>query len=122
MVEREREAPLSLPQIARTRINAPMFPQRSRSQFLLAFSFAAMLLFAQWLVAQHGASVEQHASSHACEWCLSHAPLTGALAPSLIGLVLAPALAPQPALRLVFFAGELLPAYATRAPPQSSTV
>ena len=99
-----------------------MFRQRSQSQFLLAVSLAAILLFAQWLLVQHGASLEQHVSSHACEWCLVHVPLQGALASDATNQFHTPAEFPQPRLGLIFFAGEFLPAYATRAPPYSSFV
>ena len=122
VVERRTHTPLSLPRVTRTRINTRMSRQRNRSHPLLAFTFAGILLFAQWLLAQHGANLEQHVSSHACEWCLAHAPLTGALAATSTTVVHTPALVPQPVLSIIFFAGELLPAYATRAPPQSSTV
>lgn len=89
---------------------------------LLAYTLAGVLLFAQWLLAQHGANLEQHSSSHACEWCLTHAPLTGALAPTALIVVHASALAPQPIAHPVFLAGAPLPAYSTRAPPQASSV
>lgn len=99
-----------------------MFRKRSPSQFLLAVSLAAILLFAQWLLVQHGVSLEQHVSSHACEWCLVHVPLQGALPSNAINQFPAPAEFPQPRLGLILFAGEFLPAYATRAPPYSSFV
>lgn len=99
-----------------------MFRQHSQSQFLLAVSLAAILLFAQWLLVQHGASLEQHVSSHACEWCLVHVPLQGALESNAPNQFHTPAEFPQPRLGLIFFAGEFLPAYATRAPPYSSFV
>ena len=96
-----------------------MLQRRRRSQSLLALSFAALLLFAQWLSADHGANLEQHAASDACEWCLTHAPLHAALA-SATANVLPPAASFSLALLLVvFLAGQSLPAYASRAPPQS---
>lgn len=99
-----------------------MFRKRSPSQFLLAVSLAAILLFAQWLLVQHGVSLEQHTSSHACEWCLAHVPLQGALASEATNQFPTPADFSQPRLGLIFIAGEFLPAYATRAPPYSSFV
>ena len=106
----------------RTRINTSMFQRRHRSQSLLAVSFAALLLFAQWLSVEHGANLEQHASSDACEWCLAHAPLHAALAASTINVLPLPAPLSQTLLPIVFLAGEPLPAYVTRAPPQSFSV
>ncbi len=99
-----------------------MFRARHLSRLLFALSLAGVLLLAQWLLVQHGANLEQHASKHACEWCLAHAPLTGALP------VMAAVMAPLPALLLPVFlrrtsiAGDPPSAYATRAPPQSSPV
>lgn len=99
-----------------------MLQRRHRSHSLLALGFAALLLFAQWLSVQHGANLEQHAASDACEWCLTHAPLHAALA-SATANVLPPAAPLSLALLLVvFLAGQPLPAYVTRAPPQSSSV
>ena len=122
VVERRKPKPLSLPQITRTGINTCMSRPLSRSHPLLAFTFAASLLFAQWLLVQHGANLEQHASSHACEWCLTHAPLHGAL--TLTTPSVFPTLAPflQRVPHSTFLAGELLPAYASRAPPRSFPV
>lgn len=99
-----------------------MFSIKHRSQFLLALGFAALLFFAQWLSAQHGVNIEQHAASDACEWCLTHAPLHAALASS--APFVSPVFAPlsQALLLVVFLAGEPLPAYVTRAPPQSFSV
>lgn len=99
-----------------------MFRHRLLSRPLLALLFAGVLLLAQWLLAQHGANLEQHVSSHACEWCLTHAPLTGAL--PVATAVMAPLPAPLPPIsfRCTFIAGDLLPAYVSRAPPHSFTV
>jgi hypothetical protein len=44
---------------------------------LPALLLGAALLFAQWLLVQHEVQVELHAADHACEWCLTHAPLGG---------------------------------------------
>ena len=99
-----------------------MLQRRYRSQPLLALGFAALLLFAQWLSANHGANLEQHAASDACEWCLTHAPLHAALASSAANVLPPPAPLSQALLLVVFLAGEPLPAYVTRAPPQTFSV
>ena len=99
-----------------------MLRHRFLSRPLLALSLAGVLLFAQWLLVQHGANLEPHASSHACEWCLAHTPLTGALP------VTAAVMAPPPApllpisLRLTSIAGDPLSVYVSRAPPRSFPV
>ena len=97
-----------------------MHRHRLLSRLLLALSLAGVLLFAQWLLAQHGANLEQHVSSHACEWCLAHVPLTGALP------VIHAVMAPLPALLLPIslprtsIAGDPSSIYAARAPPAFS--
>lgn len=99
-----------------------MLQRRHQSQSLLALAFAVLLLFAQWLSAEHGANLEQHAANDACEWCLTHAPLHAALASSAAN-VLPPAVSLlQAPLLVVVLAGEPLPAYVSRAPPQSFSV
>jgi len=95
-----------------------MFRHRLLSRPLLALLFAGILLFAQWLLVQHGANLEQHASNHACEWCLAHAPLTGALPAAAAVMAYLPAPLPPVSLRYAFVAGDPLPAYASRAPPR----
>lgn len=50
--------------------------QTTRLRVLL---FATTLLVGQWLLAQHLAQVEVHATGDSCEWCVAHAPLAGAL-------------------------------------------
>lgn len=52
---------------------------------------AATLLIGQWLLAQHLAQVEGHAAGDSCEWCLTHAPLAGAL-PAKVAAALPPAI------------------------------
>ncbi len=99
-----------------------MLQRRLLSRPLLALLFAGVLLFAQWLLVQHGANLEQHASSHACEWCLTHAPLTGALPVAAAVMAHLPAALPPISFRYAFIAGDLLPAYVSRAPPHSFTV
>ena len=94
-----------------------MLRHRLLSRPLLALSLAGALLFAQWLLAQHGANLEQHVSSHACEWCLTHAPLQAgvpavALPPSATAGV--PRL---PFIFLVVPASVSRPVYSSRAPP-----
>ncbi len=95
-----------------------MLRHRFLSRPLLALSLAGALLFAQWLLVQHGANLEQHASSHACEWCLTHAPLTGALPVAAAVLAHLPAPLPPISFRYTVIAGDLLPAYVSRAPPR----
>jgi len=94
-----------------------MLHHRFLSRPLLALSLAAVLLFAQWLLAEHGANLEQHASNHACEWCLTHAPLTGALPATAAGMAHQPPPPPPISFRFSVIAGDLLPAYVSRAPP-----
>ena len=95
-----------------------MFRHRLLSRPLLALLFAGILLFAQWLLVQHGANLEQHASNHACEWCHTHASLTGALPAAVAVLALPPAALPPISFHYTFIAGDLLPAYVSRAPPR----
>ena len=97
-----------------------MLRPRHLSRLLFALSLAGVLLFAQWLLVQHGANLEPHASNHACEWCLAHTPLTGALP------VIHAVMAPLPALLLPIslprtsIAGDPSSIYAARAPPAFS--
>jgi hypothetical protein len=95
-----------------------MLRHRLLSRPLLALSLAGILLFAQWLLVQHSANLEQHASSHACEWCLTHAPLTGAVPAAAAVMAYLPAPLPPISLRYPFIAGDPLPAYVSRAPPR----
>lgn len=99
-----------------------MLQRRHRSHSLLALGFTALLLFAQWLSAEHGANLEQHAASDACEWCLTHAPLHAALASSTANALPPAAPLSQAPLLVVFLAGEPLLAYISRAPPRSFPV
>lgn len=87
-------------------------PSRWRALFLVA-----ALLAGQWLLAQHNASLEEHSAGHSCEWCLGHAPLTGALPAA--GLIWQPApadSAPQVSVATGWIAAPVF-AYSTRAPP-----
>ena len=52
---------------------------RFQTTHLRVLLFAATLLVGQWLLAQHLAQVEAHATGDSCEWCLTHAPLAGAV-------------------------------------------
>ncbi len=52
---------------------------RFKTSHLRVLLFAATLLVGQWLLAQHLAQVEVHATGDSCEWCLTHAPLAGAV-------------------------------------------
>ena len=102
--------------------NGRMFRHRLLSRPLLALLFAGILLFAQWLLVQHAANLEQHASNHACEWCLTHAPLTGALPIAAAIMAHLPAPLPPISYRYAFIASDLLPAYVSRAPPRFFSV
>jgi hypothetical protein len=94
-----------------------MLRHRLLSRPLLALLLAAVLLFAQWLLVQHGANLEQHSSNHACEWCLTHAPLTGALPVAAEAMIHLPAALPAIYFSYTGISGDPLPAYVSRAPP-----
>jgi hypothetical protein len=94
-----------------------MFRHRLPSRPLLALSLAAVLLFAQWLLAQHGANLEQHASNHACEWCLTHVPLQAGVPAAALPLPVAAGVPLLPAVVLVVPASIARPVYSSRAPP-----
>jgi len=88
----------------------------------LALSLAGALLCAQWLLAQHGANLEQHASSHACEWCLTHAPLQAGVPAAVLPLPMA---AGEQFLSVVVFVVLACVAwrvYRSRAPPHFLSV
>ena len=102
--------------------NDRMFRPRHLSRLLFALSLAGVLLFAQWLLVQHGANLEPHASNHACEWCLAHTPLTGALPVTAAVMMPLPApLFPVSLLR-TSITGDPPSAYVARAPPRSFPV
>lgn len=89
-----------------------------RADTLRALLLAATLVAAQWLLAQHEVQIDTHAAHTACEWCLSHAALGGALPSS--GLAVPPpvraasnAVAPDTVVVSVS-----LSAYSPRAPPR----
>ena len=106
-----------MPRTARAGITCGMFRSRHLSRLLFALSLASVLLFAQWLQAQHGANLASHTSSHSCDWCLAHTPLTGAL-PVTAAVMASPSVSPFPvALRSVSVAGDSPSAYISRAPP-----
>jgi hypothetical protein len=94
-----------------------MFRHRLLSRPLLALSLAAVLLLAQWLLVQHGANLEQHASSHACEWCLTHAPLQAGVPATALSLPVVSVASLLPVIVLVVPAGVARPVYSSRAPP-----
>lgn len=83
---------------------------------------AATLLVAQWLLVQHEAQLAAHAAHTDCEWCLTHAPLTGALPAAESPFVAADA----PSLVAESFASGFRSVfhslYASRAPPFSPVV
>jgi hypothetical protein len=90
---------------------------RLLSRPLLALSLAGVLLFAQWLLVQHGANLEQHATGHACEWCLTHAPLQTGVPAAVLPPPIAMSASLPPVVVFVAQAGASRPAYASRAPP-----
>jgi len=94
-----------------------MFRHRLLSRPLLALLFAGILLFAQWLLVQHGANLEQHLSSHACEWCLTHAPLQAGVPAAALPLPVAAGAPLLPVDVLVVPASVAQPVYSSRAPP-----
>jgi hypothetical protein len=84
---------------------------------ILHLLLAAALLAAQWLVFEHESRLDQHASGHVCEWCLTHAPLQAAGVPPALPL---PVAGNTPHLAVVVPvtpASAPLPAYGSRAPP-----
>lgn len=95
---------------------------RFKTTRLPALLFAAVLLVGQWLLTQHLAQVEVHATGDSCEWCLTHAPLAGALP------VVLPAFAPPEAQHPLPVTIAAAPAagfrftHAARAPPRSLLV
>lgn len=99
-----------------------MFRYRLPSRPLLALSLAAVLLCAQWLQAQHGANLEQHAADHACEWCLTHAPLQAGVLAAALPLPVAAGTHVPPVVVLVVPAGMARLAYSSRAPPSFLSV
>jgi len=94
-----------------------MLRHRLLSRPLLALSLAAVLLCAQWLLVQHGANLEQHASNHACEWCLTHAPLQAGVPAAALPLPAAAGALRLPVILLVAPASVARLVYCSRAPP-----
>ena len=99
-----------------------MFRHRHLSRPLLALSLAGVLLFAQWLLVQHGANLEQHASNHACEWCLTHAPLQAGMPAAALPLPVVAGAPVIPVVVLVVPASIARPVYSSRAPPSFLSV
>jgi len=94
----------------------------SPSRILRFLLLATTLLVAQWVLGQHESQIEPHATHASCEWCLSHAPLTGSL-PS-VGV---PPVAPAGVFVLAARASESFNStavrpYASRAPPRTPAV
>ena len=94
-----------------------MLRHRLLSRPLLALLLAGALLFAQWLLAQHGANLEQHAANHGCEWCLTHAPLQAGVPPAALPLPVAAGVPVLPVVVLVIPASIVRLVYSSRAPP-----
>jgi hypothetical protein len=94
-----------------------MLRYRLLSRPLLALSLAGVLLCTQWLLAQHGANLEQHASNHACEWCLTHAPLQAGVPAAALPLPVAAGAPVLPVVVLVVPASIARLVYSSRAPP-----
>jgi hypothetical protein len=91
---------------------------RFRQSRLRVLLLAATLVVGQWLLAHHLAQVEAHATPDGCEWCLTHAPLAGAL-PARTAVALPPAVERPPLVSIATApaAGFRL-APAARAPPR----
>jgi hypothetical protein len=66
---------------------------------------------------QHGANLDQHASNHACEWCLTHAPLQAGMPAAALPLPVAAGAPVIPVVVLVVPASIARPVYSSRAPP-----
>ena len=94
-----------------------MLRHRLLSRPLLALLLAGTLLFAQWLLAQHGANLEQHAANHGCEWCLTHAPLQAGVPAAALPLPVAAGVPVIPVVVLVVPASVARLVYSSRAPP-----
>ena len=94
-----------------------MLRHRLLSRPLLVLSLAGVLLFAQWLLVQHGANLEEHVSNHACEWCLTHAPLQAGVPATALPLQVAAGEPVIPVVVLVVPASIARPVYSSRAPP-----
>jgi len=79
---------------------------------------ATALVAAQWLLVQHEVQIDAHAAHTACEWCLTHVPLGGALPSSGLAVpapvrVSVDTVAPAPVVVSVSRS-----AYSPRAPPR----
>lgn len=94
-----------------------MLQYRFLTRSLLALSLAVVLLFAQWLLVQHGANLEQHDANHACEWCLTHAPLQAGVPAAALPLPVAAGVLLLLLVVLVVPASVARPVYSSRAPP-----
>jgi len=91
---------------------------RFQTTHLRVLLFAATLLVGQWLLAQHLAQVEAHATGDSCEWCLTHAPLAGAV-PVAAPLPVAPTADHRPWVMVtVTPAAGFRFTHAARAPPR----
>lgn len=90
---------------------------RIRTGTFHALWLATLLILGQALFLQHQSNLAQHTANDHCEWCLTHAPLTGAL--PISGMVL-PAVTAQPAPDSRDFSPlfrTVSTSYAPRAPP-----
>lgn len=83
---------------------------------------AAALVAAQWLLVQHEVQIDAHAAHTACEWCLSHAPLGGALPGTGLALPPSPATFDLVVANPSFTVCSAPSYYASRAPPYSFSV
>jgi len=94
-----------------------MLRHRLLSRPLFALIIAGVLLIAQWHLAQHGADLAQHVSNHACEWCLTHAPLQAGVPVAALLLPVATGAPLLPVVVLVVPASIARLVYSSRAPP-----
>lgn len=91
---------------------------RFKATHLRVLLLAATLLGGQWLLTQHLAQVEAHATGDSCEWCVAHAPLAGAL-PAAAPLPVPPTADHRPHVTVtVTPAAGFRFTHAARAPPR----
>ena len=80
------------------------------------------LLVAQWVLAQHEVQIGAHTADTACEWCLAHTPLAGALPAAALFFTDTPACSFVGTAVVAGLHSVFHPFYASRAPPFSPVV
>jgi hypothetical protein len=76
-----------------------------------------LLLVGQALFLQHQADLAQHSGNDHCEWCLTHAPLSGSLPGTGLTLPVVTGQVLPDSIEFVPFFRTISPRYAPRAPP-----